>query len=191
MSVTDYVIDILLIAVIFRQVRARHLTPRSALLPLALLAVAGVVYLRPFTVGGNDVALIVVLTVIGLVLGAGSGLADKVWQGEQGSVISRATAVSVITWVLGMGFRFGFAYYSYHSGAHAVSTFSAHHDITGARIWTTAFVLMAFGQGLARIGVLQLRRHQTARASVVVGQGGHGSLRQRSHVLGLEQGQRT
>jgi hypothetical protein len=136
-----------------------------------LLALAGVVYLRPFTVGGNDIALIGVLTVAGLVLGAWSGLADKVCRGDQGAVISRATTLSVITWVLGMGSRFGFAYYSYHSGTHAMASFSAHHDITGARIWTTALVLMAFGQGLARVGVLQLRRLQTARTSVVVGVG--------------------
>jgi hypothetical protein len=45
MSVTDYVIDILLIAVIFRQVRPHRLTPRSALLPLVLMA-AGI-YLPP------------------------------------------------------------------------------------------------------------------------------------------------
>ena len=35
MSVTDYVIDILLILVIFRAVRPHPLTPRAALLPLA------------------------------------------------------------------------------------------------------------------------------------------------------------
>ncbi len=61
MSVTDYVIDILLILVIFRQVRPHELTPRAALLPLALLAAAGIIYLRPFTLRGNDLALILIL----------------------------------------------------------------------------------------------------------------------------------
>ena len=56
MSVTDYVIDILLILVILVQVRPHELTPRAALLPLVLLAVAGIVYLRPFTLRGNDLA---------------------------------------------------------------------------------------------------------------------------------------
>ena len=56
MSITDYVIDILLIVVIFRQVRPHELTSRAALLPLALLAAAGVIYLRPFTLAGNDLA---------------------------------------------------------------------------------------------------------------------------------------
>ena len=57
-----------------------------------------------------------------------------------------------------MGCRFGFAYYAYHGGGPAVARFSARHDLTGADIWTTVLVLMAFGQVLARLGVLQIRR---------------------------------
>jgi hypothetical protein len=156
-SITDYVIDILLIVVIFRQVRPHELTPRAALLPLALLAAAGIIYLRPFTLRGNDLALILILSAAGIVLGALSGLADRIWP-EQGRLLFRATAISVIAWVAGMGFRFWFAYYAYHGGGPAVASFSARHDITGADIWTTALVLMAFGQVLARLGVLQVRR---------------------------------
>lgn len=158
MSVTDYVIDILLILVIFRQARPHELTSRAALLPLALLVAAGAIYLRPFTLGGNDLLLIVILTVAGAVLGAVSGAADRIWQDERGRLLARAGAISVIAWVLGMGFRFWFAYYAYHSGGPAVARFSVRHDITGAGIWTAALVLMAFGQVLARLAVLQLRR---------------------------------
>ncbi len=158
MSVTDYVIDILLILVIFRQVRPHELTPRAALLPLVLLAVAGIVYLRPFTLRGNDLALILILAAVGIVLGALSGLADRIWWDEQRRLMFRAGAISVITWVAGMGFRFWFAYYAYHSGGPAVARFSVRHDISGADIWTTALVLMAFGQVLARLAVLQVRR---------------------------------
>ncbi len=158
MSVTDYVIDILLILVIFRQVRPHELTPRAALLPLALLAVAGIIYLRPFTLRGNDLALILILAAVGIVLGALSGLADRIWWDERRRLMFRAGVISVITWVAGMGFRFWFAYYAYHSGGPAVARFSVRHDITGADIWTTALVLMAFGQVLARLGVLQVRR---------------------------------
>ena len=157
MSVTDYVIDILLILVIFRQVRPHELTPRAALLPLALLAIAGIIYLRPFTLGGNDLALILILAAVGIVLGGLSGLADRIWRDERRRLMFRAGVISVITWVAGMGFRFWFAYYAYHSGGPAVARFSVRHDITGADIWTTALVLMAFGQVLARLGVLQVR----------------------------------
>jgi hypothetical protein len=157
-SVTDYVIDILLIVVIFRQVRPHELTPRAALLPLALLAVAGIIYLRPFTLRGNDLALILILSAAGIILGALSGLADRIWRDATGRLLFRAGVISVITWVAGMGFRFWFAYYAYHGGGPAVASFSLRHDISGADIWTTALVLMAFGQVLARLGVLQVRR---------------------------------
>ena len=158
MSITDYVVDILLILVIFRAVRPHELTPRAALLPLVLLAIAGVIYLRPITLGGNDLALILVLTGVGIVLGVLSGLADRIWRDEHQRLLSRAVALSVIAWVIGMGFRFGFAYYAYHGGGPAVARFSVRHDLSGANIWTTALVLMAFGQVLARLGVLQIRR---------------------------------
>ena len=158
MSVTDYVIDILLILVIFRQVRPHELTPRAALLPLALLVAAGAIYLRPFTLRGNDLALILILAAAGVVLGGLSGLADSIWRDERRRLLFRAGAISVILWVVGMGFRFWFAYYAYHSGGPAVARFSVRHDISGADIWTTALVMMAFGQVLARLGVLQGRR---------------------------------
>lgn len=157
MSATDYIIDILLVLVIFRQVRPHQLTTRSLLLPLALLAAAGVIYLRPVTLGGNDLTLIGILAAAGLGLGALSGLADRIWRDQQ-RLMSRASGLSVIAWVAGMGFRFWFAFYAYHSGGPAVASFSAAHDITGAGIWATALVLMAFGQVLARLAVLQIRR---------------------------------
>jgi hypothetical protein len=158
MSATDYVIDILLILVIFRQVPPRELTRHTVVLPLVLLAVAGVIYLKPITLKGNDLALIVVLSLAGIVLGLLSGRADRVWRDRRGRLMYRVGLVSVLAWVAGMGFRFGFAYYAYHSGAGAVARFSVSHDITGARIWTTALVAMAFGQVLARLAALQARR---------------------------------
>jgi hypothetical protein len=158
-STTDYVIDILLIAVIFRLVRPRELSPRAALLPLVLVIAAGSVYVRPTTLGGNDVLLIIVLIAAGAVLGLASGRADRIWSDAgAGRVLNQATALSLVTWVAGMGFRFGFEYYSYHSGGAAVARFSAGHHITGARAWTTALFLMAAAQVVCRLVVLQVRR---------------------------------
>jgi hypothetical protein len=42
-------------------VRPHPLTPRAAPLPLVLLAGAGIIYLRPITLRGNDLALILIL----------------------------------------------------------------------------------------------------------------------------------
>jgi hypothetical protein len=168
-SITDYVIDILLILVIFRAVRPHPLTPRAALLPLILLAVAGIIYLRPIALRGNDLALISILTAVGIVLGVLSGLPDRIWRDQNQQLLSRAVAVSVIVWIIGMGFRFGFAYYAYHGGGPAVARFSVQHDLSGANIWTTALVLMAFGQVLARLAVLQVRRLRFAAQNPALG----------------------
>ena len=83
-------IDILLILVIFRAVRPHPLTPRAALLPLALLAIAGIIYLRPVTLSGNDLALIGILAAVGVVLGTLSGMADRIWPEQGGCGSGRA-----------------------------------------------------------------------------------------------------
>ncbi len=160
-SIADYVIDILLIAVIFRQVRPHRLTASVILLPMVLLIAAGAIYLRPpFTLGGNDLVLIVILLISGIALGVISGLGDRLWRDSRGTLMARAAALSVVAWVVGMGFRFAFAYYAYHSGGPSMARFSLHHDITGASTWTTALFLMAFGQVVARLAVVQIRRLQ-------------------------------
>src|SRR4051794_25113126 len=117
MTVTDYVIDILLIAVVFRQMRARELTPLSVLLPVVLVVLACAHYLRVFTPGEGDLVLIAVLTAAGVVLGLLSGLVTEMWCDRDGRVIARAGVVAAVFWVVGMGFRFGFAVWSVRDGA--------------------------------------------------------------------------
>ena len=55
--------------------------------------------------------------------------------------------------------RFAFAVYaSTTAGEQVIGRFSAHHAITTGQVWTTALVLMAFGEVLARVAVTQWRR---------------------------------
>jgi hypothetical protein len=159
MTLTDYIVDILLIAIVFRQMRPQALTLHTVLLPVILLSVVGITYLHAFTTGGNDIALIALLTVIGIGLGALSGLATSVWRTADGAVMAKAGIAAAAAWVLGMGFRFAFAIYANSdTGREAIGRFSFHHDITSGQVWTTALVLMAFGEVLARVGILQIRR---------------------------------
>ena len=167
MTITDYVIDILLIAVVALQMRTRELTPRSALRPLVLVVIAGVNYLRGFSVGGNDLLLIVVLALVGVGLGTASAVATRVWRDDRGIVLVKAGLFAAALWVAGMGFRFAFAVYANTDAGLAVVTRLARHlDITSAQAWTTALVLMAFGEVLARITYLEIRRHRLLRAAV-------------------------
>jgi hypothetical protein len=155
MTPFDDITDIALIAVVVLQMRVRTLTLRSLLLPLGLVAGAGIAYLRPMA--GNNLTLIAALFAAGLTFGTWSGMTTSVWrQGD--SVLSRAGVLAAFLWVLGMGARFAFALWVTHTGAEAVGRFSFHHDITGGHIWQFALVLMAYSEVLSRIGVLQFRR---------------------------------
>jgi hypothetical protein len=176
MTLFDYVTDIALIAVVVLQMRVRTLTFRSLLLPLGLVAGAGLVYLRPVSLSGNNATLIAVLVAAGLTLGTLSGVTTSVWR-RGATVVSRAGLLAAFLWVLGMGARFAFAIWATHSGAATVGRFSARSGITGAHIWEFALVLMAYAEVLSRIGVLQVRRvralHGPASLSVVAAGTGH------------------
>jgi hypothetical protein len=163
MSPVDYVIDILLIALVLRQIRRQPLTAGSIILPAVLIIAAGLNYLRPFRIGGNDLALIVLLTAVGTALGMLSGLTTRVWR-DNGVIMSQAGVAAALLWIVGMAGRFGFAYYSTHGGRNEVSQFSITYHITGDAIWMTALVLMAFGEVLARVLVLQIRRVRQSAA---------------------------
>ena len=176
MTPFDYITDIALIALVVLQMRVRTLTLRSLLLPLGLVAGAGLVYLRPIPISGSNAALITVLVAAGLTLGTLSGVTTSVWR-RSDTVVSRAGLLAAFLWVLGMGARFVFAVWATHSGAGAVGHFSVRHDITGRDIWQFALVLMAYAEVLSRIGVLQIRRVRALRRptnlSVVTTGAGH------------------
>ena len=83
MTPFDYITDTALIAVVVLQMRVRTLTLRSLLLPLGLVAGAGLVYLRPVSLAGNNATLIAVLIAAGLTLGTLSGVTTSVWRRRQ------------------------------------------------------------------------------------------------------------
>jgi hypothetical protein len=166
MSRIDYAIDISLILIVVLQMRPRAQTWRAMSRPLLLVAAAGVHYLRAVHLGGNDIALIGMLTLVGVILGAASGLATRLWRDKDGAVIAQAGPLAALLWVICMGFRFAFALYAgTNAGGERIAHFSVHHDITSAHVWTTALVLMAFAEVLARVTHLQLRTYRVRSES--------------------------
>lgn len=157
MTITDWIIDIALILLVFRQLREGRLTILTLLLPLALMGFTAYYYLHGLPTAGNDLVLIAALTAVGAVFGLLSGLATRVrHDGRQAYV--KATASAAVLWVISMGLRMAFAVWSsYPSGAAHVGQFSAAHDITSSQAWVTALVLMAFGEVLVRMGVIFFR----------------------------------
>jgi hypothetical protein len=157
MTTTDWVIDIALILIVFRQLREERLTARTILLPLALIAWAGFNYLHAIPTAGNDLILIGLFTAVGVAFGLLGGLLTRV-RAVSGNVYIKATASAAGLWVLSMGFRMGFAIWSsYGSGVSHLTSFSAGHDITTGQAWVTALVLMAFGEVIVRLATIVIR----------------------------------
>jgi hypothetical protein len=165
MTTTDWIIDIALLLIVFRQLREGRLTPFTILLPLAVIGWAASTYLRHIPTGGNDLPLAIGFAAVGAAFGLAGGLLTRVRHAD-GHVRVKATRSAAALWVVSMGFRLGFAVWSSHpSGGAHVAHFSAAHDITSVQAWVVALVLMAFAEVAVRLGtIVVLGRRATARA---------------------------
>jgi hypothetical protein len=157
MTTTDWVIDIVLVLIVFRQMREERLTVRTVLLPLAIISWAAATYLHHIPTAGNDLLLAGLFAAVGVVFGLAGGLLTRVRLAD-GHVRIRASVSAAALWVASMGFRLGFAVWSSHSsGASHVAHFSAAHDITSGQAWVVALILMAFGEVVVRLGTIVVR----------------------------------
>jgi len=169
MNAFDWIIDIALIGIVYRQIKGGQLTLSSVKLPVIILVIAGFNYFDGFSTAGNDLLLTIVVMAVGALFGVVGGLTTKVWRQDDGKIFSRAGVAAATAWILGMGIRDGLDIYSNtHAGAAALVRFSIRHSITSASAWSTAFFLMAVAQVMVRVGVLQYRRIHMERAPVGV-----------------------
>ncbi len=165
MTITDYVLDITLLAIVFRQIRESHFGWHMIALPVGICGWVGLHYLHSLPTAGSDLSLIVGFAGVGIALGLLSGWATRLRRDDSGRVLIRAGWIAAGAWVLGMGFRLGFAVWASHGGGDALARFSAGHSITSDSAWTDALVLMAFGEVFVRTGVLALRARRTVRTA--------------------------
>jgi hypothetical protein len=157
MSIEDYVLNLLLVALVFRQIRGKKLTAFGLLWPVALVAAAGFAYLRSIPTGGNDLALVVVCGLTGAVLGCLCGRLTRIHRLPDGTQLAKATGAAALLWVVGVGARMAFAMYAENGGAAEVGRFSTEHHITGAAAWTAALILMSLAEVVGRSGLLAAR----------------------------------
>jgi len=167
MTLTDYILDIGLIAVVFLQIRGRRLTLRTLLLPVAICGWAIANYLHGIPTAGNDLALVALATFLGITLGGLSGYFTRVTAGPDGVPMAKAGVLAAVLWVAGVGTRFAFQLYATHGGAGAIGRFSAAHSITSGEAWVAALILMALGEALARTAVTAYRGYRVSPAIFV------------------------
>ncbi|GAB6897742.1 hypothetical protein [Kineosporia succinea] len=156
MTTTEWITDIALLLIVFRQLRESRLDLVSFLLPLGIVSFFAHQYLTAVPTEGNDLVLVAVLVSIGAALGIAGGIYTRVRRvGEH--VLIKAGAVAAVLWVLGMGARMGFQLWSEHGGADTITRFSIEHTITSDQAWVAAFVLMALTEVVTRLATIAVR----------------------------------
>lgn len=160
MTATTYILDSALVLIVLLQIKERELTTKAMIRPFVILGIAVSSYFTSIPTAGNDLLLIGALAILGALIGVASGQTLIMRAGEQGSVLARAGWGSAFFWVLGMGGRFAFAYWSSHGGMSSVASFSSSHSITSGTAWTDALLAMAGMEVVGRTGVMAIRRAQ-------------------------------
>jgi hypothetical protein len=161
MTITDYLINIALIALVILQIRGSRLDLKNALRPVVIVAAAALYYLRGFPTSGNDLLLDLVLGGIGLVLGIACGATTRVWRAGDGFAYAKAGAIAAALWVIGIGSRLAFEEFSTHGGAKTIVNFSIAHDITSQNAWVAGLVIMALAEVLSRLATIRARAART------------------------------
>jgi hypothetical protein len=160
MTFTDYLTDSLLVLLVLLQIKERKLTTKAIVRPLIIVGVAVASYLHGIPTAGNDLVLVSVLALLGLLIGVASGKTILMRRGPDGDVLARSGWASAFFWVLGMGSRFAFLIWVNNGGASTIGHFSATHSITSAEAWTVALLAMAVFEVCGRTLIQVVRREQ-------------------------------
>lgn len=189
MNTTDWILDIVLILVVFRQLRWSRIDAVFLLVPIGIVGFVAYKYLDPIPTGGNDLLVIGACAALGTVLGVAGGLTTHVrlgrgrgattgegagaGEGEAGRMYVRAGFAAATLWVLGMGARLAFSVWAQDDGGPTLVRFSERHDITSVQAWVSGLILMVLCEVGTRIGTILIRaarvRRDAARNEAVTG----------------------
>jgi len=170
MTPLDWSFNIILVALVIRQIQGRPLTLVNLLLPIAIVVTVASLYLRAFPTGGNDLILEFGCIALGLVLGLACGFTTRVFRGSQGMIIAKATALSAALWIIGVGSRMIFELFTDQDHSRAITRFSIQHHITSGQAWVAAFVGMALVEVLARQSVIRFKGFTLGKTAAVAEQ---------------------
>jgi hypothetical protein len=180
MTTSDWLLDIALLLVVFRQLREGRIDARFVLLPVGIVSIVAHSYLHSIPAAGNDLLLIGALVGVGAVLGVAGGLTTRVRYDGRHS-LAQAGWIAAALWIVGMGSRMTFQLWSDHGGETHIAHFSQVHDITSSQAWVSAFVLMALTEVLTRVGTIVYRGWRAQQSAPVTN--GRESARPTRHLV--------
>lgn len=156
MTLEDYIINFLLIALVIRQIRGKKLTTFGLLWPVALVLYFAGKYLRTIPTAGNDVPFIVSATLVGATLGILCGTFTRIYE-KDGILIGKASWLAAVLWIAGVGSRLAFGLYGTHGGGPAIGRFSVAQHLSGEKTWIAALLLMALAEVIGRTLALVIK----------------------------------
>ncbi len=145
----------------------RALTRRRYTLPIVIVAVVAVVFLRTIPTSGNDIGIVVTLGIAGVAFGLLAGALMSVNKSASGSLVTEAGAAYAAIWIAVIVGRIIFAFGADHWYVSQIASFSRQYEITGASAWTAAFVMMALAMVLARVAVTAVKATRLTGSSQV------------------------
>jgi hypothetical protein len=164
MTTSDWILDIVLILVVLRQIRWSRIDLTTVLLPLGIVAFVAHKYLSPIPTGGNDLLVIGAFAALGTVLGIAGGLTTYM-RVDQGKVFVRAGFIAASLWILSMGGRLAFVLWTEHGGGPTLMRFSEQHQITSVQTWVSALILMVLCEVGTRVGTIVIRAQLAKRTT--------------------------
>jgi hypothetical protein len=164
MALSDYLINAVFLLVVLRQARERRLDARSIIAPMALVVFVATHYVHTIPTGGSDLALVLVLTLLGLALGVWCGYVTHVRADADGTRFARVGPVAATLLLVGISARLVFVFALEHGGGPAIRDFSIVHQISAAA-WPLALVSMALCEVTARLVIVQVRGQRLAPRS--------------------------
>jgi len=150
-----YVLSLALVIFIFTQIKERPFRRFDLIRPLVIVTFVAMLFLRSFPTQGNDLAFIIISTIVGAVLGALCGLTTKM-RVKESVVLTSVGLAAIFFWCIGVVARSVFSFSVEHGGREAIGRFSIQHHITDSG-WVTALVLMALAEVVARTLTLTTR----------------------------------
>ena len=174
MTTTDWIVDIALVLIVLRQMRAERFTIRFILLPMGIVAFVASKYLTGLPSGGNDLTLIGLCLVAGTALGLVGGIITRVFA-RDGKTFVQAGLGAASLWVASMGARLVFIIWISHSAGEAhLARFSLAHSITGADVWQTALVVLALSEVIVRVATIAVRAQRMSHSLTAAAPSAHG-----------------
>src|SRR5579872_817134 len=96
-----YILSLALVIFIFTQIKERPFRRFDLIRPLVIVAFVAMLFLRSFPTQGNDVAFILISTVVGAVLGTLCGMTTRM-RVKESVVLTSVGVAAVFFWCIGV-----------------------------------------------------------------------------------------